>query len=133
MPPGSTRPSPWSAPRSARWPPDPPARNVDPSLLVTGNDGSAPRDMSFDVDPSLLVTGNDRSAGGRDMRQGVRIGLDPGDARIGVARSDPSGMLATPVETVARGRGDLARLAELVVEEQDGDPARVLEVVVGLP
>jgi len=107
--------------------------DVDPSLLVSGNDGSALSDMSFDVDPSLLVTGNDGSAWGRDMRKGVRIGLDPGDARIGVARSDPSGMLATPVETVARGRGDLARLAELLVEEQDGDPERVLEVVVGLP
>ena len=67
------------------------------------------------------------------MRAGVRLGLDPGDARIGVARSDPSGLLATPVETVRRGRGDLARIAELVVAEQDGDPERVLEVVVGLP
>src|SRR5680860_1499316 len=29
---------------------------------------------------------------------GVRLGIDPGDARIGVASSDPSGILATPVE-----------------------------------
>lgn len=61
------------------------------------------------------------------MRHGVRLGIDPGDARIGVARSDPSGMLATPVETVRRGRGDLARLAELVAEIE------AVEVVVGLP
>ena len=61
------------------------------------------------------------------MRHGVRLGLDPGDARIGVARSDPSGFLATPVETVKRSRGDLARLAEIVVEEE------AVEVVVGLP
>src|SRR3954471_8161578 len=67
------------------------------------------------------------------MRYGVRLGLDPGDARIGVARSDPSGLLATPVETVQRGRADLARIRELVTREQDGDPERVLEVVVGLP
>jgi putative Holliday junction resolvase len=67
------------------------------------------------------------------MRHGVRLGLDPGDARIGVARSDPAGVLATPVETVRRGRGDLTRIAELVAEEQDGDHDRVLEVVVGLP
>ena len=67
------------------------------------------------------------------MRPGVRLGLDPGDARIGVARSDPSGVLATPVETVKRGRGDLRRLAELLAEAQDGDPERVVEVVVGLP
>jgi putative Holliday junction resolvase len=61
------------------------------------------------------------------MRSGVRLGLDPGDARIGVARSDPSGFLATPVETVKRGRGDLARLAALVEEEG------AVEVIVGLP
>jgi putative Holliday junction resolvase len=65
------------------------------------------------------------------MRAGTRLGLDPGDARIGVARSDPSGFLATPVETVKRGRGDLARIEELVAEiAEDGT---VLEVVVGLP
>ncbi|HEX7739603.1 MAG TPA: Holliday junction resolvase RuvX [Marmoricola sp.] len=47
---------------------------------------------------------------------GVRLGIDPGDARIGVAASDPSGFLATPVETVARGDGDLDRLAALAEE-----------------
>jgi len=61
------------------------------------------------------------------MRPGVRLGIDPGDARIGVARSDPSGMLATPVETVPRGKGDLARLAAILEEES------AVEVVVGLP
>jgi putative Holliday junction resolvase len=50
------------------------------------------------------------------LPRGVRIGIDPGDARIGVAASDPDGILATPVETVARGRGDLDRLAALVEE-----------------
>lgn len=61
------------------------------------------------------------------MRFGTRLGIDPGDARIGVARSDPSGFLATPVETVRRGRGDVARIAALVRE------AEAVEVVVGLP
>jgi putative Holliday junction resolvase len=61
------------------------------------------------------------------MRRGVRLGLDPGDARIGVARSDRSGLLATPVETVRRGKGDLRRLGELVAEHE------AIEVVVGLP
>jgi putative holliday junction resolvase len=61
------------------------------------------------------------------MRSGVRLGLDPGDARIGVARSDPTGFLATPVETVRRGKGDLARIARLVRDEE------VMEVIVGLP
>lgn len=61
------------------------------------------------------------------MRSGVRLGLDPGDARIGVARSDPTGFLATPVETVRRGRGDVGRLRRLVAETE------AVEVVVGLP
>jgi putative holliday junction resolvase len=61
------------------------------------------------------------------MRHGVRLGVDPGDARIGVARSDPTGFLATPLETVRRGKGDLARLARLVRD------AEAIEVVVGLP
>lgn len=61
------------------------------------------------------------------MRFGVRLGVDVGDARIGVARSDPSGMLATPVETVRRGAGDLARIRALAEE------FAAVEVVVGLP
>ena len=61
------------------------------------------------------------------MRFGVRLGIDPGDARIGVATSDPSGFLATPVETVRRGRGGVRRLAHLVTELE------AVEVVVGLP
>jgi putative holliday junction resolvase len=61
------------------------------------------------------------------MRHGVRLGLDPGDARVGVARSDPSGFLATPLETVRRGAGDLMRIAALAAE------AEVVEIVVGLP
>lgn len=61
------------------------------------------------------------------MRHGVRLGIDPGDARIGVARSDPTGYLATPVETVRRGKGDLRRLQAILAEEE------AVEVVVGLP
>ena len=53
--------------------------------------------------------------------------MDVGDVRIGVSRSDPSGMIATPLETVPRGRGDLARLCALVAEDE------AVEVVVGLP
>jgi len=62
---------------------------------------------------------------------GVRLGLDPGDARIGVARSDPTGFLATPVETVKRGRGDLQRI-QAIAEEIEAD-STLLEVIVGLP
>ena len=64
------------------------------------------------------------------MRPGVRLGVDVGTVRVGVARSDPSGFLATPVETVPRDgtrATDLARIAALVREFQ------AVEVVVGLP
>jgi putative Holliday junction resolvase len=47
--------------------------------------------------------------------------------RIGVAASDPSGFLASPVETVPRGSGDLDRLAALVAERD------AVAVLVGLP
>jgi putative Holliday junction resolvase len=61
---------------------------------------------------------------------GVWLGLDVGAVRIGVARSDPQGVLAIPVETVPADPGggrDLARIAELVSEHQ------AVGVVVGLP
>lgn len=60
-------------------------------------------------------------------RRGARLGVDLGDVRIGIARCDPSGVLATPVETLRRGPGDLERIAALVVEHD------VIEVVVGQP
>ncbi|WP_344948611.1 Holliday junction resolvase RuvX [Sphaerisporangium flaviroseum] len=61
------------------------------------------------------------------MRRGVRLGVDVGSVRVGVARSDPSGLLATPVETVRRGRGDLDRIAAIAGE------CEAMEIVVGLP
>ncbi|WP_231988143.1 Holliday junction resolvase RuvX [Nakamurella panacisegetis] len=56
--------------------------------------------------------------------------MDVGTVRVGVARSDPHGILATPVATLPRdetGGSDLATLRDLVLEHE------VVEVVVGLP
>ncbi len=61
------------------------------------------------------------------MRSGVRIGIDVGTVRVGVARSDLHGMLATPVETVQRGDGDVARVLAIATELD------AFEIVVGLP
>lgn len=61
------------------------------------------------------------------MRRGVRLALDWGKARIGVAASDPEGILAHPVETVAAGPGALPRITALTAEYKP------LEVVLGLP
>jgi len=62
-----------------------------------------------------------------EVRHGVRLGVDVGTVRIGVARSDPSGLLASPLDTVRRGAGDVTELARLAAENE------AIEVVVGLP
>ena len=63
-------------------------------------------------------------------RTGRRLGIDVGSVRVGVALSDPSGVLATPLTTVPRdvaGGSDLRTIAELVAEHE------AVGVVVGLP
>ncbi len=62
------------------------------------------------------------------IRPGRRLGVDVGKARIGVAVCDRDGLLATPVETVARAQAtDVRRIVELA-DEYDA-----IEIVVGLP
>lgn len=63
-------------------------------------------------------------------RAGRRLGVDVGSVRVGVALSDPDGLLATPLVTLGRDEregSDLRRLAELVAEHE------AVEVVIGLP
>ncbi|MGC4794534.1 Holliday junction resolvase RuvX [Micromonospora saelicesensis] len=70
-----------------------------------------------------------------ELTRGVRIGVDVGQVRVGVSRSDPDGILATPLVTLARDLtaapdavpSDLAELAALVAEHE------AVGVVVGLP
>jgi len=61
---------------------------------------------------------------------GVWFGVDVGTVRVGVARSDPRGVLAVPVTTLKRDKGRHTDLAELValIAEYEG-----VGVVVGLP
>ncbi len=61
------------------------------------------------------------------FRRGVRLGIDVGRARVGVARCDPDGLLAVPVETVPRAETSVARIVE-IAREYDA-----MEVLVGLP
>lgn len=61
------------------------------------------------------------------FRVGVRLGVDVGKARIGVARCDRDGLLAVPVETVPRTDAAAARIAALAIEYD------AFEVLVGLP
>jgi len=60
------------------------------------------------------------------MRPGVRIGIDVGKSRVGVARTDPSGLMAVPVATLARQTA----VDELSVMTDEYAP---LEFVCGLP
>ena len=65
-----------------------------------------------------------------EFRAGVRVAVDVGTVRIGVAASDPTGMLASPVTVVRRDRRqgtDLDELAALIAERD------AVGVVVGLP
>ena len=57
------------------------------------------------------------------------IGVDVGTVRVGLAMSDPTGTLASPLETLKRAKddSDLDRLVALVMEHE------VTEVVVGEP
>lgn len=61
------------------------------------------------------------------FRRGVRLGVDVGQARVGVARCDPDGLLATPVETVPRDDDAVARVVALA------DEHAAFEILVGLP
>jgi putative holliday junction resolvase len=56
------------------------------------------------------------------------LGIDPGEARVGVALSDDLGMLAHPLETIDTSRHDpCERIAELATQRQ----ARA--IIVGVP
>ena len=51
------------------------------------------------------------------LPRGTRLGIDVGKVRIGVAASDPDGMLAMPVATVKRATGsDVAEIARIAEE-----------------
>ncbi|NLF05849.1 MAG: Holliday junction resolvase RuvX [Actinomycetales bacterium] len=59
------------------------------------------------------------------LPRGPRLGLDVGSVRVGLASSDPDGLLATPVDTIAPG--DRARVVREVCERG------AAVVYVGLP
>jgi putative holliday junction resolvase len=69
------------------------------------------------------------------LSRGRRLGVDVGKVRVGVALSDPDGILASPLVTVPRDMGaaadsvpaDIAELVRLVREHE------AVQVVVGLP
>jgi putative pre-16S rRNA nuclease len=75
------------------------------------------------------------AAAAQGAGRGVRIGVDVGSVRVGLAVSDPDGVLATPVATLGRdpdaapaaGDPDIEEIAALVASRA------AVGVVVGLP
>lgn len=61
------------------------------------------------------------------MRPGVRLAIDLGRVRIGVARCDATATMAIPVTTLSRGEHDHAALVRLVEEWEP------MEILIGLP
>lgn len=61
------------------------------------------------------------------VRAGVRLAVDFGSARVGVARSDPGAFLASPLTVVPAGAGAAGKIVALAAA------ADAIEVIVGLP
>jgi putative Holliday junction resolvase len=61
------------------------------------------------------------------FRRGVRVAVDWGDVRIGVAACDLDGVLAYPVSAVPAGTTEIAALLAIIRDY------RPIEVLVGLP
>lgn len=61
------------------------------------------------------------------MRTGIRLACDVGKVRIGVARSDPMGVLAVPLDSVPAGSDSGVRIREIALEYE------AIEIIVGLP
>ncbi len=61
------------------------------------------------------------------MPKGVRLACDVGTVRIGIAKSDFHGILATPLDAVPAGENSFAQVKS-VIEDHD-----VIEIIIGLP
>ena len=96
-----------------------------------GQDSSVPPGLTttFSRHPAAFTAALPRGAREDQdkMRRGVRLALDWGDARIGVAACDNDGVLAYPVSTVRAGPDEITDLVVLVGEHEP------IEVLVGFP
>ncbi len=61
------------------------------------------------------------------MRTGIRLACDVGKARIGIARSDPMGVLAVPLDAIPAGENAALRVRDIALEYD------VIEIIVGMP
>lgn len=66
----------------------------------------------------------------RNFRQGVKLGIDVGMVRVGLASCDPDGILATPVKTLSR---DAKKNSDVRIVVREVLDRNAVEVFVGLP
>lgn len=64
------------------------------------------------------------------MRSGRRLAVDVGKVRVGLAISDFHGILASPLQNVARQKDDLLTVSKILEAIKDED---ILEIYFGLP
>lgn len=62
------------------------------------------------------------------MSDGAVLALDPGSVRVGIAASDPTRTIATPIAAVARDPAVLWPFVQRQIDER-----AITEVVIGLP
>lgn len=67
------------------------------------------------------------SPGSPELDRGIRLAIDVGSVRVGVARSDPDGILAVPEATVSRDESTLSVIEAIIAE------CSAVIVYVGLP
>jgi putative Holliday junction resolvase len=89
-----------------------------------------------------MTDAGDRSALADGLPRGARVGVDVGSVRVGLAASDPDGIVATPVETVPRDVAGWTRYTRQPGAPLPADVARIAAevadrfaavVYVGLP
>ncbi len=62
--------------------------------------------------------------------RGIKLGVDVGTVRVGVAVSDPDGILATPLKTIGR---DTKKNSDIGVLVKHAAELQAVQVFVGLP
>jgi putative holliday junction resolvase len=65
-----------------------------------------------------------------DFPRGVKLGVDVGTVRVGLAACDPDGILATPVRTLSR---DAKKNSDVKVLVREAAERSAVEIFVGLP
>ncbi len=94
------------------------------------------------MQPTDVEPRDEEPTGGQGLPRGARVGVDVGSVRVGLAASDPDGIVATPVETVPRDTAGWTRYTRAQAAPPPADVVRIAAeaadrsaavVYVGLP